>query len=295
MDRIDELKALIAVIETESFTRAASRLGIPRSTLSTVISGLEDRVGARLLQRTTRRVSPTEEGLRFAERARDLVEEAEHVETMFRGKPAVSGLVRVSMPGRIAHRIMIPALPAFLEQHPDLLVDLRISDQRLDLIAEGLDLVLRVGMLDDSSLICRRLCAAPFVNCAAPSYLKRYGSPKKPADLASHLAVSYGAAGPGQSVTVTTGETETLIRASVIVDSTEGYIAAGLAGLGIIELPRFDVEDALAAGLLVEILRDYPSDTSDIALLYPSRRHLPVRIAIVRDWIIDLIEREEIV
>lgn len=289
MDRLDSYRALIAVVDAGGFTPAAERLAIPRSTLSTVIAALEDRVGARLLHRTTRTVTPTEEGLRLAERARDLLEEAENIEGMFGNAVTLSGRVRISMPGRIAHRIVIPALPEFLAHHPHLLVDLRIADERLDLVAEGLDLVLRVGTLENSTLICRRLCAAPFVNCAAPGYLARHRSLASPGDLEGHRAVAYGPLETGGAVALTTGAAQTRVPASVIVDSTEGYIAAGLSGLGIIELPRFDVIEHLASGTLVEILPDHPPAASDIALLYPSRRQVPARIAAARDWLIRLV------
>lgn len=194
MDRLREYRALIAVIDSGSFTAAAEQLGMPRSSLSTMISALETRLAARLLHRTTRVVSPTEEGLRLAERARGLIDEAQSLETMFKKGEAISGRVRISMPGRIAHEIVIPALSELLSRNPDLLVDLRIADQRLDLVSEGLDLVLRVGLLEDSSLICRRIGELPFINCASQAYIDRYGRPATTGDLETHRAVSYIAA-----------------------------------------------------------------------------------------------------
>lgn len=290
MERLDEYRALVAIIETGGFTAAAERLGIPRSTLSTVISGLESRVGARLLQRTTRVVMPTEEGLRLAERATTLLEEADSIETMFRRDDAVSGSVRVSMPGRIAHRIVVPVLPAFLASHPRLLVDLRVSDDRLDLVAEGLDLVLRVGLLDNSELVCRRLQPLWNVNCAAPAYLARMGQPRAIEDLGGHVAVAYRRTETGGKVALETGTETTFLPASVIVDSTEAYVAAGVAGLGIISVPRFDVSTLLASGALVEILPSLRPSASDMALLYPSRRHLPARISVTRDWLVRIMD-----
>lgn len=292
MERLRDYRALVAIVDAGGFTPAAELLGISRSTLSTLIAGLEERLGARLLHRTTRKVSPTEEGLRLAERARAVIDEAGQLETMFRDGETATGRVRLSAPGRMAHHMIIPALPSFLAAHPDLLVDLRISDEPLDLVSEGLDLVLRVGLLEDSSLICRRLGELPFVNCASPDYLARHGTPGVFEDLSGHLAVSYGQPSAGGKVTVPFGEVDHAMPSSLIIDTTEGYIESGLHGLGIISLPRFDVADHLAAGRLVEILPDHPPGGSDIAILYPSRQYLPPRITIMRDWLIQLMESE---
>jgi len=288
MDRLREYRALVAVIDAGNFTSAAEWLGIPRSTLSTMISGLENRLGARLLHRTTRVVSPTEEGLRLAERARSVIDEAQMLETMF--SAGVSGRVRLSMPGRIAHRIVIPALPQFLNDHPDLMIDLRISDEHLDIVSEGLDFVLRVGRLEHSSLVCRRLSDLSFVNCASPNYFRRHGVPARPADLHTHRAISYGQPEAGGVVTLEFGDEPMRLRASMAVDSTEGYIRSGLSGLGIISLPRFDALPHLTSGELVEALPDYPPPASQMTILYSSRKHLPLRIEIVRDWMIALLE-----
>lgn len=288
MDQLREYRALIAVIDAGNFTSAAERLGVPRSTLSTIISGLENRIGARLLHRTTRVVSPTEEGLRLAERARSVIDEAQMLETMF--SKGVSGRVRMSMPGRIAHHIVIPALSQFLNDHPDLMIDLRISDERLDIVSEGLDFVLRVGALDHSSLVCRRLCDLSFVNCASREYLRRNGIPETPADLRTHRAISYGQPEAGGWATLEFGDAPVRMRVSVAVDSTEGYIQAGLSGLGMISLPRFDALQHLKSGDLVEVLPDYPPSTSQMTILYSSRKHLPLRIEIVRDWVVKLLE-----
>lgn len=292
MDRLREYRALIAVIESSSFTAAAEQLGLPRSSLSTMISGLESRLSARLLHRTTRVVSPTEEGLKLAERARDLIDEAQSLEIMFKKGEAISGRVRMSMPGRIAHEIVIPALPELLNRNPDLLVDLRISDQRLDLVSEGLDLVLRVGMLEDSSLICRRIGELPFINCASDAYVAQHGMPATADDLETHKAVSYMQPQAGGWVRLDLGNEHKMLKASVVVDSTEGYIRAGLSGLGIISLPRFDVKSHLRSGALVEILPETPPEGSDMAILYPSRKYLPLRIEVVRDWMTDLVNAQ---
>lgn len=289
MERLRDYRALVAIIDTGGFTAAAERLGMPRSTVSTLIAGLEERLGARLLQRTTRSVSPTEEGLRLAERARGLIEEASSIEAMFRDGDAAAGKVRLSAPGRMAHHLILPALPDFLAAHPDLLIDLRISDEPLDLVSEGLDLVLRVGLLEDSNLICRRLGELPFVNCASSTYIERHGRPDELRDLGTHVAISYGQPSADGTVAISFGSREQSIRASLIIDSTEGYIEAALQGLGIVSLPRFDVQHHLSAGRLIEILPQHAPSGADIALLYPSRQYLPRRICVMRDWLVDLV------
>ncbi|MFM7376995.1 MAG: LysR family transcriptional regulator [Erythrobacter sp.] len=289
MDRLREYRALVAVIDKGGFTQAAEMLGIPRSTLSTMIAGLEDRVGARLLHRTTRVVTATDEGVRLAERARALIEEASSLETMFKGGQAVSGRVRLSLPGRIAHEIVIPALPSLIQDHPGLMMDLRISDEFLDLVSEGLDLVLRVGELRSSSLVCRTITKLDFVNCAAPAYLERHGAPKTIADLEGHIAVAYGQPDPSSRAGLVFGGTEASLPVSLAVDSTEGYVRAGLAGFGIISLPRYDVAAHLKSGRLREVLPDHPPSGSEITILYPSRKHLPLRLVTVRDWLIQIV------
>lgn len=292
MDRLNDYRALIAVVDSSSFTAAAKILGLPRSTLSSMISGLEDRLGARLLHRTTRVVTPTEEGLRLADRARGVIDEAHSLETMFKRGEAASGRVRLSLPGRIAYHIVIPALPELLKENPDLLIDLRISDDQLDLVSEGLDLVLRVGLLEDSSLICKRLSELPFITCASTSYLQDVGTPSSIQDLSDLRAVSYGPPEAGGWVKLGFGDEYAQVKASVIVDSTEGYIIAGLSGLGLVSLPRFDVQPYLKTGEMVEVLPDKPPTGSDMAILYPSRKHVPRRIEAVRDWLAGLVERK---
>lgn len=279
-------------MDAGGFTQAAEILGIPRSTLSTMIAGLEDRVGARLLHRTTRVVTATDEGLRLAERARALIDDASSLETMFKGGQAASGRVRLSLPGRIAHEIVIPALPDLIRLHPGLLLDLRISDDFLDLVSEGLDLVLRVGELKNSSLVCRSIAKLDFVNCAAPGYLERQDTPKTVADIERHIAVAYGQPDPAGRVVLAFGDTDASLPVSLVVDSTEGYVGAGLAGFGIISLPRYDVAAHLKSGRLREVLPNHPPSGSELTILYPCRKHLPLRLVTVRDWLIQIVTQK---
>lgn len=284
------------VVETASFTRAADTLGVPRSTVSAAIARLEVRLGTRLLQRTTRRVAPTPDGAEFYERCLRVMADVEDVEGMFRhggGKPA--GKLRVDVPGRIGRLIVIPALPDFLAAYPDIDLTLGVTDRPVNMVEENVDCVLRTGPLPDSGLICRVIGALPLINVASPDYLARYGTPRTVEDLPAHWAVTYAspATGRAEPWEVMEGKTarQITLRARVTVNSAEAYIAACLAGLGMIQIPAYDVRPQLIAGELVEILPTARAAALPMALLYPHRRHLPHRVRVFADWLEALLKR----
>ncbi len=297
LDRIDLFRIFARVVECASFTRAADLLGLPRSSVSAAIQELEGRLGTRLLHRTTRKVSPTQDGSAFYERCRRLVSDVEDAENLFRQTAAgPSGKLRIDMPGRIGRLVVAPALPDFLTRYPGINIDLGLTDRAVDLVEDSVDCVLRVGPLSDSGLIARAIGDLPLINVASRAYLEEHGIPKTPADLDAHLAVNYASPSSGRVEAwewVEDGEIRRLsMRARVTVNSAEAYIACCLAGLGLIQIPAYDVKGHLATGELVEVLPGHRAAPMPMTLLYPHRRHLSRRLQVFADWLDRLLTRD---
>lgn len=255
---------------------------------------LETRLGVRLLHRTTRRVSLTQDGEALLDSANALVEDMEDLERRFQPTDhAIVGRLRVDVPSRIARRIIAPALPDFLRAHPNIQVELGSSDRVINLVEEGVDCALRVGELVSSSLVARPLGVFDLINCASPAYLTRYGTPHGPQDLDKHLAVVYVSPANGRAEPwewIEEGETRSLpMRGQVSANNAETYIACALAGLGLIQIPRFDVSDHLQAGELVEVMPDTCASPMPVHLVYPHRRHLSRRMRVFLSWAEDLL------
>lgn len=297
MDRIDLFRIFARVVECASFTRAADTLGIPRSSVSAAVQELEGRVGARLLHRTTRKVSPTQDGVAFYERCQRVISDVEDTENLFRQTAArPSGRFRIDVPGRIGRLIIAPALPDFLGTYPEIDIELGVTDRAVDLVEDGIDCVLRVGPLSDSGLIARPIGQLPLINVASSAYLKKYGTPRAPDDLTDHLAVNYASPSSGRVEHWEWMEDGTLrkvsIRGRVTVNSAEAYIACSLAGLGLIQIPAYDVKAHITAGELVEVMPDYRAEPMPMTLLYPHRQHLSRRLQVFADWLEALLKRE---
>lgn len=297
LDRIDLFRIFARVVECSSFTRAADTLGVPRSSVSSAVAELEQRVGARLLHRTTRKVSPTHDGAAFYERCLRLVADVEDAEMLFRQAAAEpSGRLRIDVPGRIGRLIIAPALPAFLDRYPQIEIDLGVTDRAINLIEDSADCVVRVGGLGDSGLIARPLGSLTLINVASPDYLARHGSPRTPDDLAAHWAVNYASPSTGrieqwewceQGTSRTTA-----VRGRVTVNSAEAYIACCLAGLGLIQIPAYDVKRHLDAGELVEVMSHHRAAPMPMTLLYPHRQHLSRRLQVFADWLTALLKEK---
>lgn len=289
MDRIDLFRIFVRVVECSNFTRAADMLGMPRSSVSAAVQELEGRVGARLLHRTTRVVSPTQDGLAFYERCRRLIADVEEAENVFRQTAAPSGRLRVDVPGRIGRLVIAPALPEFLDAYPEIDIDLGVTDRAVNLVEDSVDCVLRVGPLADSGLIARQIGDLPLINVASPAYLLRHGMPEAPEDLRDHLAINYASPSSGRIEAwewVEDGVLKTRpMRSRVAVNSAEAYIACCVAGLGLIQIPAYDVRDHLSAGELVEVLPSYRAEPMPVTLLYPHRQHLSRRLQVFADWL----------
>ena len=290
MDKIHAMQLFLRVAELESFTRAADTLGLPKGSVSRQIQALENRLGCRLLHRTTRRVLLTQDGMVYYERAKDLLSNLDELDSMFQSDPSsVSGRLRVDMPVAVARHVVIPQLPDFLQQYPGIELELSSSDRLVDVIREGFDCVVRVGTLKDSGLIARPLGKLTVINCASPAYLSRFGYPESLDDLSTHALVHYatniGVRPPGFEVAKENGTQWVKAGGVLTVNSTETYHAACLAGLGIIQAPRVGVRDALHGGKLVEILPQYRAAPMPVSLLYPHRRNLSRRVHLFMEWL----------
>ncbi|WJN58563.1 LysR family transcriptional regulator [Pseudomonas sp. SO81] len=294
MDRLNAMLAFVRVAELASFTRAAESLGQPKASISLQVQQLENQLGARLLHRTTRRVQLTQDGQACYERCKDLLADADEIAAMFQlDAGRLRGRLRVDMGQALARDLVLPHLPAFLAEHPNLELELSCTDHKVDLIREGFDCVVRIGSLVDAALIARPLGLMEQINCASPDYLQRFGRPRSLADLAAHRLVHYvptlGMKPIGWEF-VEQGETRFLeMPGALTVNSTDAYTQACLAGLGIIQVPLAGIRGHLASGRLVEILPEYCAAPMPVSLLYPHRRNLSKRVQVFMDWLSRLV------
>jgi DNA-binding transcriptional LysR family regulator len=288
----EQMQAFVRVAELGSFTRAADSLGMPKASASIAVQELESALGTRLLHRTTRKVELTQDGRVFYERCKDLLADMDELQAMFQqGAQALRGRLRVDMPSGTARNLIIPQLPQFLRQHPQLELELSTTDRRVDLVREGFDCVLRVGALADSSLIARPLGRFRIVNCASPAYLADRGTPQAVGDLDSHQLIHYattlGARSLGFEYWDGSVYTTLAMPGALTVNSSEAYEAACLAGLGIIQVPEVGVRHHLAEGRLAEVLPQLHAEPMPVSLVYANRRNLPTRVQVFMGWIAD--------
>jgi len=286
-DHLQELTAFVRAAETGSFSRVAREFGVSQPSVSRMVASLEARLGVKLLLRTTRQVTPTDAGSVLLERARQVLGDLEDAESAARGIDSLSGTLRVAMSGPFGTREVIPHLPAFLARHPQLRIDLLISDRVEDLVAEGVDMALRLGPLADSGFGVRLLGKAPRLVVAAPAYLAKRGTPKTPAELSSHDCI----AGPGLSgrggwrFTRSGAVTAIAVEGRVQVATADGVIACVKAGLGIAVASRWMCRAELQTGELVSILSDYQLESVELHAVYPAGRRPSVKVRAFSDYL----------
>jgi DNA-binding transcriptional LysR family regulator len=275
MDKYQEMRVFSAVVEASSFVGAADSLDMSKAAVSRYVSELEQRLGVRLLHRTTRRLSLTPEGEVFLARCREILSsiEASEVEITTRSV-SVSGLLKVSVPVSFGIRHMAPLWPDFLDLHPQLNLDVQLADRLIDLVDEGFDLAIRIARLEDSSLISRQIAATRLVLCAAPSYLERRGLPAHPSDLATHDVVGYSllATGDQWQFEGPDGPVSVKVRPRFWSNNGDSCIAACVQGAGIQLQPTFLIDEELRRGALVEVLPQYQAATLGIYAVYPTRK-----------------------
>lgn len=289
MDRFEAMRLFARVVERRSFTQAANDIGLPRSTATQVIHQLERWLGVRLLQRTTRVVRPTLDGEAYYRRCLAILQDIEDAEGALSGtKP--KGMLRIEVQGTLARHFLMPNLPAFFAQYPEIEISMSESDRWVDLVHEGVDCALRWGELADSGLVARRLAVLTRITCAAPTYLKRFGRPKSLQDIeAGHQVVGLRR--------FTTGDLEPLsfvvdgkihttsLPAPFSVTGPESYLLATRLGLGLAQMPHFHVADDLRRGSLVALLTDSPPPSAPVSLMYAQNRQLSPRVRAFSDWL----------
>lgn len=292
----DELRIFSKVAELASFSRAADQLGLTRARVSVAVQQLEERLGTRLLQRTTRSVRLTEDGARFLDRCKDYLAEGEQLATMFRSNiGGLTGRLRIDLPATVARDLVIPRLPEFLGQHPALEIGISTTDRRVDLVNEGFDCVLRVGVLGDSELVARPLGFMRMANAASPAYLQAHGTPQTLADLAQHRIVHFA-----QTLSPNDAGWEYFdaaqgryrmqpMRSIVTVNGTDAYNAAAVAGLGLIQAPIGGLLPCFAAGSLVQVMPAFTARAMPVSLVYVNRRHLAPRVLAVMNWLTEIL------
>jgi DNA-binding transcriptional LysR family regulator len=286
-DRLQELQVFVRAAESGSFSRAARELSLSQPSISRIIGELEARLGVKLLLRTTRRITVTDAGALFLDRAREILAEIEDAEDAARGLDSLRGTIRMAIPIIYGTREIIPLLPKFLKMHPLLRVEMSVVDARQDLVAEGADLAIRLGELGDSAFGARRLATLPTMLVAAPVYLAVRGTPKTPADLASHDCIF----GPGNfgrdswSFNRNGTEMSVDVRGRISTDSGPGLFASVMAGLGIAMVSSVMAGPEVKAGRLVQVLRGYELPSVDVHAIFPGGPRPSTKVRALVDYL----------
>lgn len=288
MDRFLEMKTLVAVVDAGSFIGAADPLGMSKAAVSRHISELEQRLGVRLLHRTTRRLSLTDEGQAFYARSKDALALVDEAEDEIRSRSLeASGLVRVNAPHTFGVLHLAPLWGGFMEANPRVSLDVTLSDRVVDVVDEGFDLAIRIAMLPNSTLVSRKLASTRMMLCASPEYLDRVGIPSHPHDLALHqvVAYSYWAGRDEWSFTGPEGVVTVRTRARLYANNGDTCLAASLSGQGVILQPSFLVGEDVRAGRLVELMPEYRSIELGIYAVYPTRKQLALKVRRLIDYL----------
>ena len=295
MDRFSAMQAFVRVVETGSFTKAAETLHISKTSVTQLVQQLEARLRVKLLNRTTRKVNITADGTAYYERVVKLLADMDDAETSLSSATTLPrGRLRVDVPSPLARMILIPALPAFHGRYPDIQLDMGVSDRMVDVIGEGVDCIVRGGELTELSLVARRVGDLQLGVYAAPSYLERVGIPPHPLALAvpDHYIVGFTWARSGEAFPYAMhrhGESVRMQGRYVIaVDDGNAYLAAGLAGLGVLWLPDYMAREHLARGELVRLFEDWRLDPMPMYVAFPPNRHVSAKLRVFIDWVAEL-------
>lgn len=295
MDRFDAMQAFARVVEAGSFTKAAETLHMSRSTVTQLVQQLEARLRVKLLNRTTRQVNVTADGAAYYERVVRLLADMDDAETSLSSASAAPrGRLRVDVPSPFARTILVPALPEFHARYPDIQLDLGVSDRRVDLIGENVDCVVRGGTITDQSLVARHVGDLQLGVHASPSYLQRMGTPAHPRELEDtrHRIVGFLWARIGKPLpyAMRRGEERVQVqgRHVVALDDGNAYLAAGLAGLGVLWLPAYMARAHVASGELVTLFGDWTLDPMPMHVAFPPNRHVSAKLRVFIDWIVEL-------
>ncbi|HZZ31451.1 MAG TPA: LysR substrate-binding domain-containing protein [Phenylobacterium sp.] len=287
MDRFDEINAFTAVADARSFTQGARRLSVSSAQVSKLVARLENRLGARLLNRTTRDVSLTDTGRAYLERARGLLEDFEALEGSVRDQSGPRGLLKISAPVSFGAVQLMPALLDFAAAYPEVSLDVSATDRMVNLVEEGFDVGVRIGQLGDSSLIARKLAAVRLVTCASPGYLQAAGAPATPHDLSNHEAIiDTNARDPlVWHFGARNDRIEVRVHGRLRFGGADACVAAARRGLGIACTPAFAAADDLRAGRLVPLLCAYEPQLIHVHAVYPHARHLASKVRAFVDFL----------
>ena len=295
MDRFDAMQAFARVVEAGSFTKAAETLHMSKTTVTQLVQQLEARLRVKLLNRTTRKVNVTADGAIYYERVIKLLADMDDAETSLSGASALPrGRLRVDVPSPLARLILLPALPEFHARYPDIQIDMGVSDRIVDIIDENVDCVVRGGELLDQSLMARRVADLQLGVFAAPSYLARAGTPQHPRELedSPHRVVGFLWARTGKPVpyALRNGSEHLQIKGRHVlaVDDGNAYLAAGLAGMGVLWLPRYMSHAHQARGELVPLFENWQLEPMPLYVAYPPNRHVSLKLRVFIDWIVEL-------
>jgi len=297
MNKLQAMEVFVQVVDTGGFTRASENLKLPKATVSTLIQSLEASLSVKLLNRTTRHVSVTADGAAYYERCIRILSEVRDAEdSVGRNRLSPAGRLRVDAPTGLASTVIIPALPEFFARYPDIQLELGCSDRQVDLGEEGVDCAIRGGRrLADSRLVARRVGTMNYVTCASPAYLEQYGRPMHPNDLVNHRCVNYFSARTGKVFdwyfTQNEQRLQVTLSSHMAVSDSYAYTAAGLSGLGIIQMADFLMAEMIAEGRLISILDDWSNEPLPIHVVYPQNRHLSAKVRVFVDWATELFSR----
>lgn len=284
----ESIRIFIEIVESGSLTQAAENLQIHRPAVTKALQQLEQHSGVRLMQRTTRRINLTPEGEEFYRRSKPLLAQTDDLLESFAADRVLHGQLRVDMPIAFAALLVVPNLPDFYREHPDIEIILSCSDRRRDMLRDGLDCVLRVGELDDGDYIARKIGSIKMTTCASLAYLAEHGTPETLEELRQHQAVNWINSSSRQIMPWTFqtpgGTAEISLSGKLVLDNSEAYIAAGLAGLGVLQGMNVFLQPYLNSGRLVEVLTDYPVPPRQLSLLYP-HRHLSRKVKVFAEWL----------
>jgi LysR family transcriptional regulator for bpeEF and oprC len=297
MDKIKAMRAFVRIVEANSFSKAAQTLNLPRAAVTATIQKLEAALGVQLLQRTTRRLSLTAEGLDYFRDCQDILQAVDVAEARFKGQDAARprGRLRVELPSTLGRNFILPQLSGFCDLYPDLELDISFTDRLVDLTEEGADCAVRVGKLQDSAMIGRQIGLMPFVLCAAPSYLARHGLPGSVAALAAHRSVVHVAGRTRRAfdweLLVDGAWTHVSLGGAVSVNDGDANMICALQGLG--RCATYQARVHFSDGTLVPVLPDAPLPALPISLVYPKGRMATPKLRVFADWLLALLAQHE--
>jgi LysR family transcriptional regulator for bpeEF and oprC len=298
MDRLKAMQTFVRIVEANSFTKAAETLNLPRAALTATLQNLEAFLGTTLLQRTTRRLSLTPDGADYFRQCVEILGAVEAAEAGFRGastgKP--KGKLRIDLPGTLGRRLVIPRIAEFTAAYPDVELVLSLTDRIVDVVQEGIDCALRVGQLQDSSLVGRQIGSMRFLTCAAPAYLERHGVPQTLDDLRVHRGVIHFSGRTGRAFDwdfLVDGKVAKVnMVGAVSVNDADAYLSCALQGLGLAQVGAYQARPHLHAGELVEVLPAWPPTPMPISLLYPQGRMGAPKLRVFAEWLAGVFQQE---